>query len=270
MRNKQERWQSEIEYFDREADLEKENLSPFAPAVLRRYGRSRLNPSFVSEYRLSLLGDLTDKTVLDVGCGTGETTCLFAHLGARCTGVDISPKAVRLADERAELNHVAERTRHVCAPVEHALVTEKFDAVLCNGFLHHVIPELPNVIDKILGWAKPGALIVISEPISMSKLLRRLRLALPVRIDGTPDERPLEPEELDLILSHLSDAQIRRFGLLSRLARVVAGRRPLETLPPLLRFAVRAAYLLDAWLLQIPLLYAAASQAVIHARAPAS
>jgi 2-polyprenyl-3-methyl-5-hydroxy-6-metoxy-1,4-benzoquinol methylase len=270
MRSKQERWQSEIDYFDREADLERETLSPFGRAVLRRYGRRRLNRCFVNEYRLSLLGDLEGKTVLDIGCGTGETTCLFAHLGARCVGVDISPTAVRVADERAELNQVAERARHVCAAVEDAVLCEKFDAVLCNAFLHHVIPELPLVVERMRSWAKPGALIVISEPISMNRVLRRLRLALPVPLDGTRDERPLEPAELELILSQLAGAELRLFGMLSRLARVAVRRRPLEALPRMLRWVLQAAYFLDAWLLRLPAFRGFAAQAVIHATVPAA
>jgi len=48
---------------------------------------------------LELLPDVAGKTGLDVGCGEGHNTRLFAGLGARMFGVDIAPTFVRLASE---------------------------------------------------------------------------------------------------------------------------------------------------------------------------
>jgi ubiquinone/menaquinone biosynthesis C-methylase UbiE len=51
---------------------------------------------------LDMLPDVTGKTGLDVGCGEGHNTRLFAQRGARMFAVDIAPAFVRLA---AELEH---------------------------------------------------------------------------------------------------------------------------------------------------------------------
>lgn len=55
------------------------------------------NPSFVP-----FLGDIRGLETLDVGCGEGRNTRLFAGLGARMTGVDISGEMIALAQAEEE------------------------------------------------------------------------------------------------------------------------------------------------------------------------
>lgn len=43
-----------------------------------------------NSYALSLLGDLIDKRLLDIGCGSGESSVFFAKRGAFVQAVDIS------------------------------------------------------------------------------------------------------------------------------------------------------------------------------------
>ena len=97
-------------------------------AVLERYRRpGKLYPK---EYSFRLLGDLRDKTILDVGCGEGEDGMILAKLGARVTGLDVSPAAIELARQRAAVNGVSERTRFVCAPLDAADLPERsFDVI---------------------------------------------------------------------------------------------------------------------------------------------
>ena len=104
----------EAEFFDRWAEQRAKDLEPLDPAVLERYRRpGKLYPK---EYSFRLLDDLRDKTILDVGCGEGEDGMILAKLGARVTGLDVSPAAIELARQRAAVNGVSERTWFVCAP----------------------------------------------------------------------------------------------------------------------------------------------------------
>src|SRR5688572_17447911 len=51
------------------------------------------------------VGAVGDRAVLDVGCGTGDTTVAVARSvteGGRCIGVDVSEAMVAAARERAE------------------------------------------------------------------------------------------------------------------------------------------------------------------------
>lgn len=48
---------------------------------------------------LAFVGDLNGKTALDVGCGEGYNTRIFAQKGAKVVGVDLSKEMIRLAWE---------------------------------------------------------------------------------------------------------------------------------------------------------------------------
>ncbi len=45
----------------------------------------------------SLLPDLSGKTLLDVGCGSGEDSIYYSQNGARVSGIDISKEEIRMA-----------------------------------------------------------------------------------------------------------------------------------------------------------------------------
>src|SRR5690348_7483074 len=47
-----------------------------------------------------LLGDLTGRTVIDVGCGGGRAPGELAARGARAIGVDLDPEMIAAAAER--------------------------------------------------------------------------------------------------------------------------------------------------------------------------
>ncbi len=57
---------------------------------------------FLKKQKIQIL----DKSVLDLGCGTGRNTNYFSELGAICTGLDISKTALDLAKERALKNNL--------------------------------------------------------------------------------------------------------------------------------------------------------------------
>lgn len=68
--------------------------------------------------------------VLDVGCGTGRHSRALAGLGFEVVGVDISPRFVELANERAGPNE-----RYLLADARSLHFDAEFDAVisLCQG-----------------------------------------------------------------------------------------------------------------------------------------
>jgi ubiquinone/menaquinone biosynthesis C-methylase UbiE len=47
-----------------------------------------------------LLGDLTGRTVVDVGCGGGRAVAELSERGARAVGVDLDPEMIAVARER--------------------------------------------------------------------------------------------------------------------------------------------------------------------------
>src|SRR6267378_3870743 len=75
-------------------------LNPQELAHLDRYLNPPESSPYPLEYSFYLLGDVRGKTVLDLGCGSGEIP-LVRH-GANVIGIDISPELVELAAKRLD------------------------------------------------------------------------------------------------------------------------------------------------------------------------
>jgi 2-polyprenyl-3-methyl-5-hydroxy-6-metoxy-1,4-benzoquinol methylase len=84
-------------------------------------------------------GDLRDKRVLDVGCGSGRYAVELARRGAaEVVGVDFSAEMLRLAQELAAREGLSERTRFVRADFDEYRDAQGFDVVIAIGFFDYV------------------------------------------------------------------------------------------------------------------------------------
>jgi 2-polyprenyl-6-hydroxyphenyl methylase/3-demethylubiquinone-9 3-methyltransferase len=108
------------------------------------------------------LAPLANKAVLDVGCGGGILSDSMAHLGAQVTGIDLSTKALRVAQLHAlEANTANVSYREISAE---ALALEQpagFDVVTCMEMLEHV-PDPASVVKACSELVKPGGWVFFS------------------------------------------------------------------------------------------------------------
>lgn len=245
-------WGSEAAYFDAQAAAMLQRADAgLAPAILERY-RHNERPWHSKEYRLRLLGALTGKRVLDVGCGMGENAVLLASRGARVTGIDVSRRSIEYAQRLARASRIAVPPEFVCAPLEVAdLPARSFDVIWGDGVLHHLLHDLDGVLARLVDLAKEGAIFLFAEPVDRVPGLRAIRKLLPVPPDGTPGERPLREAEIALVRRHVPGLRVKPFAFLSRLNRLLVGNR-LEDAPPLRRAIAEALVRLDATLLSAP------------------
>ena len=247
------RWDEEARFFDHlAADVDESTLF-IDPLALQRYSRPVLRKRFNKEFRFRLLGPLEGKTLLDIGCGDGLNAVMLAKMGARVTGLDISPGAIDVAHRRAELNGVSERMTFICAPAEIAdLAPDSFDIIWGDAILHHVLGDLEEVLQHLVRACKPSGLLLFSEPVNQANSLRRLRALIPVHTDATPDERPLIKAELELLEKYTSNLRLRHYGLFGRLDRFILTNFNYERSSFVRRTIVNAIDSIDYALLCLP------------------
>lgn len=111
---------------------------------------------------IQTLVPLANKVVLDVGCGGGILSDSMARKGAQVTGIDLSTKALRVAQLHAlEANTPNVSYREISAE---ALALEQpagFDVVTCMEMLEHV-PDPASVVKACAELVKPGGWVFFS------------------------------------------------------------------------------------------------------------
>jgi SAM-dependent methyltransferase len=158
------------------------------PAELDPIRRAFCPTTPETTYALKALGDLKDRRLLDMGCGTGETTVWFALQGARVDAVDISPSMIAVARALARRSHVEDRITFHVAPGESLPFPEaSFDAVFGHDCLHHM--DFVRARDEIRRVLKPGRRAVFAEPLGHNPIINYFRDISPST--RTPDEVPL-------------------------------------------------------------------------------
>lgn len=108
------------------------------------------------------LATLTGKTVLDVGCGGGILSDSMARKGAQVTGIDLSTKALRVAQLHAlEAGTANVQYREVSAEALAAEAPASYDVVTCMEMLEHV-PDPASVVRACSQLVKPGGWVFFS------------------------------------------------------------------------------------------------------------
>jgi 2-polyprenyl-6-hydroxyphenyl methylase / 3-demethylubiquinone-9 3-methyltransferase len=99
---------------------------------------------------------LAGKRVLDVGCGGGILADAMARKGASVLGIDLSGKALKVAQLHAlEAGTANVEYREVSAEALAAQVPATFDVVTCMEMLEHV-PDPSSVVRSVAALVKPG------------------------------------------------------------------------------------------------------------------
>lgn len=252
--DRREREKRESEAFDRaagQAAVSKDRL--LIPArEIERYRHAFDTKHYSIDMLFKKVGDVTDLTILDVGCGTGVWSSILGRLGARVVGADVSEAELELASRRAEVNGVSSRVSFAKASVHDLpFAAESFDVVFGNAILHHVDPsEAGAEIARVL---RAGGRAVFREPVALSLALRRMRkskiverLVRDSRI--SPDEEPLSRFQIETLGSAFSCYRIHEMQMISRLGRIIRHRgicgvmnevdiKLFEKFPALRRFA---------------------------------
>ncbi|HEU0295102.1 MAG TPA: class I SAM-dependent methyltransferase [Anaerolineales bacterium] len=118
----------------------------------------------LNERVLEVAGDVHGLKLCHLQCSTGEDTLSWATRGAHVTGVDISPKQIELAQQKAVAAGLP--ARFIASDI-YALPTqlfaEKFDILFTGGGAIVWLPDLQRWARIIVQLLKPSGRIVIDE-----------------------------------------------------------------------------------------------------------
>ena len=163
---------------------------------------------------LDVAGDLKGLAVLDLGCGTGWASILYAQNGANVTAIDISEGSLRIAKEQASLQGLD--IDFIKGAAEDMNYHEAFDRVLGISVLHHT--DLKTSAPSIHRALKPGGKAIFMEPLAHNPILNLYRKLTPGR--RSRDETPLTIDSINTLSAMFSAVDISGYGLLSLLAFV--------------------------------------------------
>jgi 2-polyprenyl-6-hydroxyphenyl methylase/3-demethylubiquinone-9 3-methyltransferase len=104
---------------------------------------------------------LPGKTVLDIGCGGGILAESMARKGATVTGIDLSEKALKVADLHSLESGVQVRYELISAEDMAAREPGRYDIVTCMEMLEHV-PDPAAIVHACAALVKPGGHVFFS------------------------------------------------------------------------------------------------------------
>jgi 2-polyprenyl-6-hydroxyphenyl methylase/3-demethylubiquinone-9 3-methyltransferase len=104
---------------------------------------------------------LAGKTVLDIGCGGGILSESMARKGANVTGIDLSEKALKVADLHSLESGVQVHYELISAEDLALRQPASFDVVTCMEMLEHV-PDPAAVVRACATLVKPGGRVFFS------------------------------------------------------------------------------------------------------------
>ena len=121
-----------------------------------RLTRQNVRRRFLRSFEVA--GDLSGRTVLDLGCGSGRYLVEAVRRGAaRAVGVDVAPEMIEIARSLAATLPEGGRIELHCRDLKGLMLNERFDLVVANGLFDYV-EDAATVLKRAAGWRR-GTLV---------------------------------------------------------------------------------------------------------------
>ncbi len=176
------------------------NISKFNQDAKKTFGylyttKGKLSSKIANE-RLSIaviaiIGNVKNKSVIDVGCGDGTYTFeLLKHEPKNILGVDPAIEAIKIA------NNSIKKYKNIEFKVENIYslsdLNKKFDIAIVRGVIHHLYEPLKAIVELL----KIARTIVIIEPNGYNPLLKLIEKLSPYHRNH--EEKSHYPKQLDM------------------------------------------------------------------------
>ncbi len=142
--------------WDRHADAYQQGAA--LPTDVAHYG-----PDIPTEAELRLLGDLSGKRVLELGCGAAQCSIAFARQGAVAMGVDFSAEQLAHARRLCEREGVRVEL-HQSDLADLAFVRADSIDLVFSSYAFGYVDDLNRVFRQVHRVLKAGAPLVFSLP----------------------------------------------------------------------------------------------------------
>lgn len=167
--------------------------------IFPKRGTSVFRAQRRADWFASQIRDAGARHAIEIGCGTGEMAFQVAQASdTHILAVDLSEKFIAEANARFALPNLEFRVLDVLS--EDLPGLGRTDAFFGNGVLHHLIPQLPQVLRRLRSLASERAILAFIEP--------NLRHPICRFLFGTQIGRNLgnlEPQEMAFLAEDLRD-----------------------------------------------------------------
>lgn len=118
------------------------------------------NNSIEEPSMIEIIGDISNKTILDLGCGTGELSKRLSENAQNILGIDISQKMLNVANEKNSRSNIEYKNLSL---ENISILNQKFDVIVSSLAFHYVenFQKLITDISRLL--KKRGSLIFSQE-----------------------------------------------------------------------------------------------------------
>jgi 2-polyprenyl-3-methyl-5-hydroxy-6-metoxy-1,4-benzoquinol methylase len=137
----------------------------------------RFRRDMYERFRLTFetCGDITGKTVLDIGCGGGRYSVEFARRGTnRVVGIDFAINMVRLAHQHAQAHSLVERCHFMVGDFMETEFRHPFDICVAIGVFDYIAqPRL--FLEKMRSAARSWLIMSFPSTSVVRTPLRKIR-----------------------------------------------------------------------------------------------